>query len=98
MKKLLLAMFVALLMVGCGDPESEFERTKRLAESGDKIEQNNLGVMYTNGEGVPEDDKQAVQWYRKSAEQGYADAQFNLGTRYSHGEGVPEDDNEAFKW
>jgi TPR repeat protein len=30
--------------------------------------------MYANGKGVPEDDKEAVKWYRLAAEQGYADA------------------------
>ena len=34
-----------------------------------------LGVMYANGEGVPEDDAQAVSWYRKAAQQGDASAQ-----------------------
>ena len=30
-------------------------------------------------EGVPEDDAEAVRWYRKAAEQGHAGAQYNLG-------------------
>ena len=38
---------------------------------------------------VPEDDFEAVRWYRLAAEQGYADAQFN---KYDNGEGVPKDD------
>jgi TPR repeat protein len=54
--------------------------------------------MYRNGEGVPEDDKQAVKWYRLAAEQGHASAQYNLGFMYSNGEGVPEDDKQAVKW
>ncbi|SVE06100.1 uncharacterized protein METZ01_LOCUS458954, partial [marine metagenome] len=28
----------------------------------------NLGVMYDNGQGVPQDYKEAVRWYLKSAE------------------------------
>ena len=60
--------------------------------------QYHLGVMYANGEGVPEDDAEAVKWFRMAAEQGYADAQFILGLKYSTGEGVPEDDAEAVKW
>ena len=55
-------------------------------------------LKYTNGEGVPEDDSEAVKWYRKAAEQGNASAQFNLGIKYANGEGVPEDDSEAVKW
>jgi uncharacterized protein len=35
--------------------------------------QYNLGVMYAIGQGVPEDDAEAVKWYRKAAEQGHAE-------------------------
>ena len=35
--------------------ESEFERKNRLAEGGDKIAQFNLGLMYENGDGIPQD-------------------------------------------
>ena len=45
---------------------------------------------------MPEDDIEAVRWYRLAAEQGNANAQFNLGTMYDTGEGVPEDDIEAY--
>ena len=40
---------------------------------------------------VPEDDAEAVRWYRLVAEQGCANAQFNLGNKYYYGESVPED-------
>ena len=49
------------------------------AEQGEAAAQFALGLMYDNGRGVPEDDRQAVLWYRKAAEQGDARAQFNLG-------------------
>jgi TPR repeat protein len=68
------------------------------AEQGLARAQYNLGVKYANGDGVPEDDAEAVKWYRKAAEQGYADAQFNLGLTYADGEGVPEDDVTAYAW
>jgi TPR repeat protein len=60
--------------------------------------QYSLGVMYANGEGVPEDDAEAVRWYRMAADQGHAKAQYNLGLMYGTGEGVSEDDAEAVKW
>ena len=41
------------------------------AEQGYDIAQYNLGVMYENGQGVPQDYKEAVKWYRLAAEQGY---------------------------
>ena len=69
-----------------------------LAEQGDARAQFNLGLMYLNGDGVPEDDAEAVKWYRKAAEQGYAAAQDNLGGMYVKGEGVPQYDAAAVKW
>ena len=48
--------------------------------------------MYDNGEGIPENDAEAVKWYRKAADQGYAKAQYNLGVMYCSGDGVPEND------
>jgi TonB family protein len=38
-----------------------------------------LGQMYLNGQGVPQDFTEARKWLEKSAEQGYADAQEALG-------------------
>ena len=46
------------------------------AEQGSPRAQYSLGLMYANGEGVPQDDAEAVRWYRLAAEQGYADAQY----------------------
>ena len=54
--------------------------------------------MHARGEGVPEDDAEAVRWYRLAAEQGYAGAQFNLGVMYTGGGGVPKDAVTAYAW
>ena len=54
--------------------------------------------MYATGEGVPQDDGEAVKWFRLAADQGDVSAQFNLGVMYGAGEGVPQDDGEAVKW
>ena len=43
-----------------------------LAERGVPGAQYNLGRMYVNGWGVPQDYKTAVKWYTLAAEQGYA--------------------------
>ena len=56
-----------------------------------------MGFMYNNGNG-PEDDAEAVRWYRQAAKQGDAGAQYNLGAMYANGEGVPEDDIQAYAW
>lgn len=71
---------------------------KRLAEQGVLVAQYTLGLMYDNGEGVPEDDIEAAKWYRLVAEQGDVDAQYSLGLMYAKGEGVPKDYIQAYKW
>ncbi len=45
---------------------------KALAEKGDARAQTKLGQMYAKGEGVLEDDVEAVKWFRKAALQGGA--------------------------
>jgi TPR repeat protein len=57
-----------------------------------------LGMMYENGDGVPEDSARAAEWYRKAAEQDNAEAQSNLGVMYLLGEGVPKDAALAVQW
>ncbi len=69
-----------------------------LADKGDARAEFILGVMYANGLGVPQDDKEAVKWFRLAADQGTAGAQYSLGLMYANGLGVPRDHKEAVKW
>jgi len=41
--------------------------------------------MYANGQGVPENDKTAVKWYRLAAEQGTAVAQYTALINLTNG-------------
>jgi TPR repeat protein len=68
------------------------------AEQGDASAQNNLGVMYANGQGLGQDDVAAVFWYTQAAEQGHALAQYNLGGMYSSGRGVQRDSVRSYMW
>ena len=47
---------------------------------------------------MPEDDTEAVKWYRMAAEQGNGSAQLNLGYMYGKGVGVLEDYAQAYAW
>jgi hypothetical protein len=71
---------------------------KQRAEKGDADAQLSLGVMYDRGAGVPQDQVEAVRWYRKAAEQGNAQGQYNLGLMYRQGIGTPQDNAEALRW
>ena len=71
---------------------------RRAAAQGHTGGQFNLGLLYTNGEGVPQDYAEAVKWYRLAAEQGHDYAQLSLGKMYRRGQGVPQDNVQAYKW
>ena len=70
----------------------------KYAEQGNASAQDKLGLMYFVGWGVPEDDKEAVKWFRLAAEQGQSLAQVNLGTLYYRGGGVPQSYVYAHMW
>ena len=78
--------------------KEEFEKTKSKAEKGDRVAQCNLGWFYYKGEGVEQDFKEAMKWYRKAAEQGDTKTQFNLGAMYYKGQGVEQDNVAAYAW
>jgi len=81
-----------------GDFATALENWQPLAEQGNALAQYNLGFMYRNGQGVLQDDAEAVRWYRLAAEQGNAIAQDNLGVMYDTGDGVLQDDVLAHMW
>ena len=60
--------------------------------------QNVLGVVYAEGRGVPQNDVEAVGWFRRAADRGYGDGAYNLGMMYANGRGVAQDDREAVAW
>lgn len=60
------------------DYATALKEWKPLASRGNAGAQNNLGVMYENARGVPQDDKEAERLYRLSANQGNASAQLQL--------------------
>ena len=68
------------------------------AEQGQTTAQYKLGVMYTAGDGVTQDDNTAVKWYTRAAEQGHADSQYGLSIKYAFGRGVIEDYLRALMW
>ena len=80
------------------DKEKGIALIRRSAEQGYADAQFNLGLAYYRGEGVSEDETQAIYWWRKAAEQGYAHAQYGLGEAYNQGKGVPQDYVQAVYW
>jgi len=81
-----------------GDYDTALAEFRPLAEQGYASAQYNLGVMYDNGLGVPQDYREAAKWYRFAAEQGKVKAQSNLASMYHFGQGVLKDDVLAHMW
>ena len=91
-------LFITMLAPTLGFSQTDFETTKSLAEQGDALAQIDLGLMYADGEGVPQNYAEAVKWWRLAAEQGDASAQHNLGIMYANGRGVPQNGVMAYVW
>ncbi len=68
------------------------------AERGDPDAQWQMAIRYHDGEGVPQDDTEAMKWFERAAEQGHVDAQSPLGAYYWAGRGVPVDLSKAYFW
>lgn len=81
-----------------GDYAAEVAIVRPMAEKGYAFAQFNLGVLYDRGQGVPQDNTLAMQWYQKAAEQGLPQAQVNLAIMYEEGQGVPVDKARAYFW
>jgi TPR repeat protein len=81
-----------------GDYDTAFREFMPLALVGDASAQFYVGVMYAHGEGVPQDDAEAVRWFRPAADHGVAEAQFNLGLAYDNGWGVLQNEVLAYMW
>ncbi len=78
---------------------SSLDELRAMANSGDASAQYRLGEAYERGDGVPQDNVEAVKWYRKAAERGRPDAQRNLGYLYIWGgKGVPANAVEGERW
>ncbi len=86
------------LEAGVQSAPNHVASTREAAEQGNAAAQDNLGVLYEDGKGVPKDYAQAATWFRKAAEQGNAPAQTNLASLYYLGLGVPRDYAQAYFW
>ena len=81
-----------------GDYTTAVREWRPLADDGVAAAQFNLGLMYLDGHGVPQDPAEAVKWFKRAADQDYTEAQHNLGAMYGAGQGVKRDYVQAYKW
>jgi hypothetical protein len=82
-----------------GDDATALRRFRALAEQGNAGAQFNLGLMYSNGRGTPQNYAEASKWFGLAANQGNVGAQFGLGGFYYFGlGGMPQNYIQASKW
>lgn len=81
-----------------GDYPRAMKEWKPLAKAGKRDAQFNLGLLYENGLGVPQDRAAAAAWYRRAAELGHPAAQYNVGLFYAMGRSVEPSDIEGYAW
>jgi TPR repeat protein len=81
-----------------GDFTTAAKEWRPLAEQGEPEAQFNLGLLYLDGHGVPQNPAEALSWFRRAAQQDYVPAQHNLGAMYGNGNGVKRDYIQAYKW
>lgn len=82
---------------GRGDYAGALAIWQPLAEQGDVNMQLLLGSIYDLGQGVPQDDAEAVKWYELAANQGSAKGQYQLGAVYARSAQV-KDPFQGYKW
>jgi hypothetical protein len=76
----------------------DLQQLMRLGAQGNASAQNQLGQLYANGRGVPQDYTTARRWFEKAAAQGHGWAQNQLGQLSADGLGVPQDYKKARQW
>ena len=76
----------------------DLQQLKTRGAQGNASAQNQLGQLYANGRGVPQDYATAQGWYEKAAAQGNGWAQNQLGQMSADGRGMPQDYKKARQW
>ena len=95
------ALYELGLHYACGtqDEPSDFTKVReyfqRSAAAGYVPAMSRLGDLYYLGDGVSQDDQQALQWYEKAAKHGFHMAMMQAGRMYYLGRGTQQDFTRA---
>jgi len=81
-----------------GDYAKALSELRQPAVQNNAAAQKTLATMYAIGQGVKEDDAQAIAWWTKAADAGDAEAQWELGLEYTSGQRVQRDYRQAVVW
>jgi TPR repeat protein len=87
-----------LMAYKAGDYAKAMSELQPAATQGNASAEKTLAKMYAIGQGVKEDDAQAIAWWTKAAEAGDAEAQWEMGLQYHSGQRVKRDNRQAVAW
>jgi len=76
----------------------QVKRWRMKAAQGGSQAQTNPGLLYSTGNGVLRDAREAVEWFQKGAVQGDGFGQLRLATEYFEGAGVSRDPVKGMAW
>jgi TPR repeat protein len=80
------------------DPTEALRWFRLAAERGNASAEVSLGIMATEGKGLPKDAEAAFQHYRKAADKGDSEGMRGVGLAYINGDGVKQDHDEGRRW
>src|SRR5689334_4634523 len=86
---------IGLSPAGYAQQRAKYERW---AADGDTRAMRDLGKLYKDGHGVPQNYDLARQWFEKAAAAGDSQAMCELGYFYKSTRGVPQDYDQARHW
>lgn len=70
----------------------------KAAKAGEPIAMNNLGVLYSKGQGTAKNYEEAFRWYHEAADRGLDIAMSNVAYYYVFGKGVEIDFDLSAEW
>ena len=92
----------ATKVIAAGRHADAAKMLQPLADGGDPRAQYELGNLYYHGQGLPEDEKLALFWWKKAAAYGHVESMYQLANAYLFGteaaKFVPDPDREAAIW
>ncbi len=89
----------AVLHFASGKYEQAYLEMRSLAESSEHdLAMYYVGMMFSRGQGVEQNNEEAAKWLRRSAKKGVPNAQYHLANLYTKGQGVPKDYELAYAW
>ena len=81
-----------------GNYKAAFSEWEPLAKKGIAEAQVGLGLLYGKGQGLLQDYRKAVTWFRLAADQGNEEAQFYIGMAYINGVIYKKNYSIAYMW